>query len=147
MEFLAISRYQRIADKKEQTIISEFPTNTISLFVDPTLFSQIIEYLLSNSIKYSKKGKSIFVSVKEIESEVKIAIKDEGEGFTNEDLKKLYKPFVKLSSIPTAGESSSGLGLTIVKRFVELNNGEISLESEKGKGSTFTITFKQINRS
>lgn len=141
-----ISRYQRTADKKEQTIISEFPTNSISLFVDPTLFSQIIENLLSNSIKYSKNGKSIFVSVKEIDSEVQIAIRDEGAGFSKEDLNNLYKPFVKLSSLPTAGESSSGLGLTIVKRFVELNDGEISLESEKGKGSTFTVKFKKYNR-
>jgi signal transduction histidine kinase len=103
--------------------------------------------LISNSIKYSKNGKSIFVSVGETNSEVQIKIKDEGEGFSQEDLKNLYKPFVKLSSLPTAGESSSGLGLTIVKRFVELNNGEISLESEKGKGSTFTITFKKYVQS
>jgi signal transduction histidine kinase/ligand-binding sensor domain-containing protein len=138
-----VSRYQRNANKKEQTIKTEYNADNILLFVDATLLSQIIENLISNSIKYSKNGKSIFVSVGETNSEVQIKIKDEGEGFNQEDLKNLYKPFVKLSSLPTAGESSSGLGLTIVKRFVELNNGDISLESEKGKGSLFTITFKK----
>jgi signal transduction histidine kinase len=138
-----VSRYHRHAIKKEQAINTDFKSDNILLFIDPTLLSQIIENLISNSIKYSKNGKSIFVSVGETNSEVQIKIKDEGEGFNQEDLKNLYKPFVKLSSLPTAGESSSGLGLTIVKRFVELNNGDISLESEKGKGSLFTITFKK----
>ena len=138
-----IDRLQTLARKKKQTIIKDYKINGNTILADKVLFSQIIENLITNSIKYSSLGKEIIVMLEESENRVVIKIKDFGQGFSEKDKLNLYKPFVKLSSSPTGGELSSGLGLAIVKKFVELNDGTIDLESEKGIGSEFTVTFKK----
>lgn len=137
-----IDRVEHHAQKKQQPIIKDYQIENGFIFADNVLFTQIIENLLTNAIKYSEQNKKIIVGVKESGNNIVITIQDFGQGFSEEDIKNLYKPFVKLSSIPTAGEASSGLGLAIVKRFVELNEGEIRLDSQKGSGSVFAIEFK-----
>ena len=70
---------------------------------------------------------------------LKIEIKDEGPGFTEEDRKKLFKQFSKLSARPTAGEHSSGLGLSIVKKLVDSLHGTIECESEINNGASMIV--------
>ena len=62
---------------------------------------------------------------------------DSGQGLSEEDMHNVFKSFKKLSAKPTAGESSTGFGLAIVKKIVELHEGEVWVESEHGKGATF----------
>jgi len=112
------------------------------LYVDKDKFIEIIMNLISNAIKYSEKNKIIEVSIYKENNYKIFSIKDEGLGFTDEDKANLYKQFGRLSASPTDGESSIGLGLSIVKKLVELLNGEIELESQPGKGSTFFVKFK-----
>lgn len=138
-----ISRMLHYSDRKNQSIIKNFGPVEFFIFADNVLFVQIIENLISNAIKYSDPGKSIIIGLGEDGDKIIITVQDSGQGFSEEDIKNLYKPFVKLSSVPTAGEASSGLGLAIVKRFVELNEGSIKLESQKGAGSTFTLEFQK----
>lgn len=138
-----IDRVEHHAEKKDQKIVKEYPSEEAYIFADNILFAQIIENLLTNAIKYSEHNKKIIIGVKLSGDKVSITVQDFGQGFSADDIQNMYKPFVKLSSIPTAGEASSGLGLAIVKRFVELNEGEIRLESQKGVGSTFTLEFKR----
>lgn len=138
-----ITRMLHYSDRKNQSIIKNFGPGEYFIFADNILFVQIIENLISNAIKYSNQGKDIIVGLKEEGDKIIITVIDSGQGFSEEDIKNLYKPFVKLSSVPTAGETSSGLGLAIVKRFVELNEGSIRLESQKGVGSTFTLEFQK----
>jgi signal transduction histidine kinase len=66
-------------------------------------------------------------------------VSDQGQGLYKEELQQLYGKFHKLSARPTAGESSSGLGLSIVKELVHLLHGEISANSKIGEGSTFSV--------
>ena len=68
-----------------------------------------------------------------------VEVSDEGAVFTEEDKKLLFQKFARLSARPTAGESSTGLGLSITKKIVDHMGGSISLQSEPGKGSTFTL--------
>ena len=68
-----------------------------------------------------------------------IEVKDEGPGLTPEDKEKLFVKFAKLSAQPTAGESSTGLGLSIVKKLTDIIGGVIICESEPGKGTKFTV--------
>jgi len=131
--------------KKNQPIIKNYMCSSSIIFADITLFTQIIENLVSNAIKYSEPYKSIHINVLESESKIIIEIKDNGQGFSKEDVDNLYKPFVQLSSLPTGGEQSTGLGLAIVKKFVELNDGIIKLESQKGIGSTFILEFSKAS--
>jgi signal transduction histidine kinase len=68
-----------------------------------------------------------------------LEIEDNGQGMSDDDLNNLYNSFKKLSSKPTAGESSTGLGLSIVKYLVDLCGGQILCTSMKGKGTKFTV--------
>ena len=68
-----------------------------------------------------------------------VSITDEGPGLSSEDKKKIFGRFQRPSARPTAGESSSGLGLSIVKRLVELHKGTVTIESKPGRGATFKV--------
>ena len=74
---------------------------------------------------------------------ISLKVKDEGVGIDKEELPYLFSKYSKISSQPTDGEASNGLGLSIVKRIVEEINGRITCESEPGKGSVFTVLLKK----
>jgi signal transduction histidine kinase len=116
----------------------------ISAHVDKQYLVQVVENLLSNAIKFSPPGKSIFLNLWVHEGKAHIAIKDEGPGISSDDQKKLFHKFQLLSARPTAGESSTGLGLSIVKKYTELMEGKVWCESEPGKGTKFVVTFKKV---
>ena len=80
---------------------------------------------------------------KEVENKIVVKVRDEGPGFTIEDQRQLYRKFQRLSARPTGGESSTGLGLSIVKALVEKMNGELICQSEEGNGATFIVKLEQ----
>lgn len=101
---------------------------------------QVVDNIVSNAIKYSPRDAKIHVEVTANATQVLLRVKDEGQGLSAGDLKKLFGQFQKLSSVPTAGESSTGLGLHIAKHIIDLHKGKIWAESEgKGKGTTFFV--------
>ncbi len=106
---------------------------------DRNAIVQIIDNLFSNAIKFSPEDKSITIKLLSTDDNLKIEVKDEGPGFTEEDRKKLFKQFSKLSARPTAGEHSSGLGLSIVKKLTDSLKGSIECDSEKGKGANMIV--------
>jgi signal transduction histidine kinase len=83
------------------------------------------------------------MSISDEQDSINIKIRDEGVGIDKEELPYLFSKYSKISSLPTDGESSNGLGLSIVKRIVEEINGRITCESEPGKGSVFTVLLKK----
>ena len=103
---------------------------------------EAIDNLVSNAIKYSPIGGKIAVAVTHEGSDTVIRIADEGAGLSPEDLGRLFGRFQRLSAKPTAGESSTGLGLSIVKRIIDMHGGHVTAESTgPGQGSTFTVTL------
>ena len=120
------------------------PSPSLHIEADASYINQIIENLLSNAIKFSPQEKNIFISETEKDNYVLIMVKDEGPGLTTEDKKKLFNKYQKLSARPTGNESSTGLGLSIVKKFVEAMQGKIWCESEQGEGATFIVEFKKV---
>ncbi|WP_250630496.1 hybrid sensor histidine kinase/response regulator [Rhodoflexus caldus] len=102
---------------------------------------RIMENLISNAIKFSPIGKNVFIRLQDLDKHLAIEVQDEGPGFTEHDIKNLYKSFKKLSAQPTAGESSTGLGLAVVKSLVTKMNGQIALYSEPGQGARFMLTL------
>ena len=112
--------------------------------LDKSYYRQIIENLLSNAIKFSQHHTNIYVSTSRENGTAFVVVKDEGPGFTAEDKKKVFGKYQKLSARPTGNESSSGIGLSIVKKYVEVMNGDISLNSEPGVGTSFTIAFEHV---
>lgn len=127
---LAAAKDQSI--RFETSVTQPLTTNRISLW-------RLLDNLITNAIKYSPKGKPIQVRAIQEDTVMKFHIKDEGPGFSDEDKKKMFGKFQKLSARPTGDETSTGLGLSIVKMIVERLNGTIKVESELGKGSEFII--------
>ncbi|MGZ2371093.1 sensor histidine kinase [Ancylomarina sp. YFZ004] len=106
---------------------------------DPEYMTQVYENLISNAIKFSPSHKEIWVKVWEDGDKVKTMVKDEGPGISPEDQKIMFGKFQVLTAKPTAGERSTGLGLSIVKKYVEAMEGKVWCESELGQGSNFII--------
>jgi signal transduction histidine kinase len=107
---------------------------------DADRMREAIDNLISNAIKYSPIGGKIAVVVSHEQKSTIIRIADEGAGLSPEDLGRLFGRFQRLSAKPTAGESSTGLGLSIVKRIIDMHGGEVAANSEgPGQGSTFTV--------
>lgn len=102
---------------------------------------RIMDNLVSNAIKFSPKGKNIFVDCAVQQESLLFSVRDEGPGFTEEDKKNLFKKFQRLSAQPTAGEASTGLGLTIVKQLCDQLQATIELISETGKGAIFKVSI------
>ncbi len=99
-----------------------------------------MENLVTNAIKYSPLGKPVRVAVRRTDGLVRFEVRDEGPGLTDEDMGRLFQRFGRATVAPTGGESSTGLGLSIVKRLVELHGGRVWAESPgRDKGSTFIV--------
>jgi two-component system sensor histidine kinase/response regulator len=106
---------------------------------DVNYLIQVIENLLSNAIKYSPHNKNIFIETSLVNNKVRLVVRDEGPGLTEEDMNMIFQKFRQLSAKPSAGEESSGLGLYLAKRYVESMNGQIWCESKPGQGASFII--------
>ncbi len=138
-----VSLNRPTATKKDISIITSLPDLPINKEVDAHKFQQVLDNLISNSIKYSQLGSEITVGI-EVQNEssaITIFVKDEGQGIPKDELEDLFVPFAKISSKPTAGEKSTGLGLAIAKKIVEAHDGEIEVESEVGEGTTFFVNI------
>lgn len=108
---------------------------------DRDYLSRIMDNLISNAMKFSSPNSQVEVEVQAKDNVIRMAIKDQGPGFSEYDKQFLFQKFKKLSARPTGGESSNGLGLAIVKILIDRLGGEIVLESVRGTGSTFIVVF------
>ena len=132
---------QPLAANKQQTIHVSAPPNFVTM-CDADRMREAIDNLVSNAIKYSPIGGKITVLVTHEGKNTVIRIADEGAGLSPEDLGRLFGRFQRLSAKPTAGESSTGLGLSIVKRIIDMHGGQVTADSAgPGQGSTFTVTL------
>ncbi len=130
-----------LLDKKRQGIEVDAP-ESLTVSGDPDRLREAIDNLVSNAIKYSPIGGRIAMSVHAQGDDAMIRVSDNGPGLSPEDMSRLFGRFQRLSAKPTAGESSTGLGLSIVKRIVELHGGQITVESGgPGSGTTFTLAL------
>jgi len=128
------------AKNKEQTINIEMEKNMPQFQVDVVKIMEVFENLLSNAIKYTQFGGKIGISAKKKDyNTIEINFSDNGLGISEEDLKRAFQKGAKLSAKPTGGETSSGLGLWIVKKIVEAHNGRVWIKSSLGKGTVFTL--------
>ena len=130
-----------LAARKQQTITVTAPANHIAM-CDADRVREAIDNLVSNAVKYSPIGGAIDLLVGEEDGGILVQVSDQGAGLSPEDISRLFGRFQRLSAKPTAGESSTGLGLSIVKRIVDLHGGRIAVESAgPGQGATFKMTL------
>jgi signal transduction histidine kinase len=126
--------------RKRQQVIVSVPDEPMMALADPSRVEQVLLNLLSNANKYSPEGKKISVLSAMNGSGWRISVKDSGIGISNDDQVRIFDDF---EQVYTRGPNSSGtgLGLALVKRFVEMHGGQVEVESAPGEGSTFTVTF------
>jgi signal transduction histidine kinase len=107
--------------------------------------SELLDNLVSNSIKYAPKNTNIEIRIWEDGGEMWFTIYNQGVGLSEDDKQKIFNKFSRLSAKPTGGESSTGLGLSIVKMLTEMHGGQIQAESAGlDKGVMFTLKLPAI---
>jgi len=145
--FEAIKKHQIFAIEKDIVIDLLVKQNLPDAYFDNEALDSVFSNLISNAIKYSLPNTTITISNSYEKGKIRFNIKDQGLGMNSDDLQKVFGEFAKLSARPTANEASSGLGLSIVKKFVEQMGGEVFAYSEGiNKGSTFSFTLRTIGK-
>ncbi len=134
---------QSMAAKKEITILFQAP-EIYTLRTDKDSLTRILDNLISNAIKFSPPQKKVWVGIEQKGKLFQISIKDQGPGISEKDQAKMFKKFQKLSAKPTGGETSTGLGLSIIKVLTKKLKGEITYETALGKGTTFFLTLPSL---
>ncbi len=127
------------AARKHIALEGHWPAEPVPGTIDRNFFTQILENLVSNALKFSYPGSRVVVRLRTDGAWLYLEVQDEGPGLSATDHARLFGKFQKLSARPTGGEPSSGLGLSIVKKYAELMRGKVWCESEKGKGATFVV--------
>ena len=127
------------ADKNIELVVDKGGTD-VDVLADRVRVGEVLDNLMSNALKYTRPGGRVEVRCETSNGELVTHVEDSGQGLAPEELARVWDG-VRLSPRPTGGETSTGLGLVIVKKLVELHGGRIWVESEKNKGSTFSFTL------
>jgi signal transduction histidine kinase len=131
-----------LAARKGQNLSLAAP-DRLMLRGDPDRLREALDNIIGNAVKYSPLGGEIAVSARDEAGAPVIRVSDSGPGFAPEDMGRMFGRFQRLSAKPTGGESSTGLGLSITKRILELHAGDIAVEPNAGaSGSTFVVRLK-----
>jgi signal transduction histidine kinase len=131
---------QPLAARKGQTITFTAPP-VMEWLCDSDRIREAIDNMLSNAIKYSPIGGRIGVAAECSDQAAVIRITDQGPGLSADDVARMFGRFQRLSAKPTGGENSTGLGLSIVKRIVDLHGGTVAAEATGPSGTTFKISI------
>lgn len=131
--------YRRKAGDKRIRITADLHVEEPFVWADRVAVAVVIDNLLSNAIKYSPRGKEVHTFVTEEPGFLVCSVQDEGPGISADDQAKLFQRGVRLRSVPTADESSTGYGLAVAKELVDALGGKIWCESQLGHGARFSF--------
>ena len=146
-----IHRFQPLAEKKHLRLYFTTNISRWKIHFDRDKWNKIIYNLLSNAIKFTEKEGSISVSLKQIwqnqQEYILLKVKDDGIGIAPEHLDHIFDRFYQSDSSSTRIQGGTGIGLSLVKELVELQEGSITVKSTVGKGTTFTIVLPVTPRN
>lgn len=128
-----------LASEKKITINLRYDQKPVSCIIDKQKIEQVFNNLITNAVKFSHPESEINVKITAKKQSVLVEFQDQGIGIPVGQTEKIFQPFNNVSSSGTAGEKSTGLGLSIVRKIVEGHGGSIAVESEPGKGSRFYV--------
>lgn len=136
-----VDNFRKQIVNRNQTIAVEIPEDLPPVHADPNRITQVVTNLVSNAHKYTPDGGAIIVRASFDDDFAKVAVIDTGFGISEDDQQKLFTQFFRSDSADVRAQNGWGLGLSIVRKMVEAQNGEIGFESVLGQGSTFTFTI------
>ena len=134
-----VEGYRRRASDKRIRLDLAVPPGEMTVYTDARAIRQVVDNLVSNAVKFTPPGGSVKVRIEQVDGRVRFSVRDTGPGLSAEDRSRLFQKYVRLSARTTGGESSTGLGLSIVKRLAEASGGTVHCQSELGQGSTFSV--------
>lgn len=137
---LVIEGMQEQAKPQNIGISLEAP-DAVRIQGDSTEISIILNNLISNAVKYNREGGTVTVRLQPGDGQLRIEVTDTGIGMSAEESARLFSDFVRIKNEKTRSITGSGLGLSIVKKIVNLYDGEVTVESEPDVGSTFAVTL------
>ena len=135
------NRNKIAAENKKIELFTELNDNLPEVEIDTFKVDEIVDNLVSNAIKFTQNGGMVRIKVYEQQGHIITEVNDNGLGLSEEDIKKAFQRGKQLSAKPTGDESSTGLGLCIVKKLVEAHHGRVWIQSSLGKGSTFYFSL------
>lgn len=141
----ALQHFKEPASSKQIRIHTVLESSIDRVKADKENLLRILDNLISNAIKYSQMNTTVIISTKQHGESIRISIRDQGQGISKAEQKKLFGKFTKLSSKPTGNETSTGLGLYIVKKICNKLHGRVWCESEPGCGATFIVELPIAN--
>jgi signal transduction histidine kinase/ligand-binding sensor domain-containing protein len=144
-----------VSAQRRITLEREIPDDLPSFDADPTQLRQILYNLVANGVKFSQDGSTVRLSARHLGAEesplgedaIAIRVIDRGIGIAPDDHESIFDEFRQAGGLRGHRPEGTGLGLALVKRFVEMHRGTIRIESEPGKGSTFIVVMPRCNRS
>jgi two-component system, OmpR family, sensor histidine kinase VicK len=149
----AAEAMQALAQQHEVTLVTQ-PQN-ISIWADPDYILQALTNLISNAIKFSPQGKTVWLTLEQGSSEVGLSevkpsevvfrVRDEGQGIPADQLERIFERFQQVDSSDSRKKGGTGLGLTICRKIIEQHHGRIWAESFSGYGSIFSFTLPILN--
>jgi signal transduction histidine kinase len=137
----SVGDHEEAAAAKDITLDLDVPGDIAPAHLDQRRIRQVVDNLVGNAIKYSENGTVVLVRLVQHTTTVEVIVRDEGQGIPADELPQVFQPFRKTSAKPTAGERSTGLGLSIAYAIVQAHGGHIVAESVLGEGSTFRFTL------
>lgn len=140
---IAIDGVSDMADKNNIRLESQV-SEGLMVDADETLLLSALTNLISNGIKYGKRGGYVFVSALKTEDGVEITVKDDGVGIDKEHIDKIWDRFYRVDDVRNDEYSSYGLGLAMTKSIINLHDGDITVKSEPEQGAEFKIVLKNV---
>lgn len=133
-----------LAEKKQITLTASYSDENVEVYADYQNFQQILYNLLSNAIKFTPEAGLIEVKAVKLKEHLELSVKDNGIGIDPAYHQKVFEKFQQVDSSYTRRQGSTGLGLTITKKLVEMHGGTINLVSHLGEGATFKVLIPLI---
>lgn len=136
----AIAARQPALDARQFNVVITLPIPSIRVFADPSRIEQIVGNLIDNAAKYSEDGRRIEVDLRPSGQSAVLSVRDQGMGIPPEMLEQVFDPFVQEGRAPDRASQGVGIGLTLVRKLVELHGGTVEALSEgRGRGSQFVV--------
>jgi signal transduction histidine kinase len=138
---LCLERVQPLAERKRIAVVVEPMLDNMQVTGDGELMEYACYNLLTNAVKYSPQRTEVRVSAWKESGHVRIAVKDQGIGMDQKEVKQIFQKFYRTKKAEESGEAGTGIGLSIVQQIVEQHGGEIDVVSQPGAGSCFTVVL------